>query len=201
MIKPALGSIPDKELTTDWLTNYYQRIQNDCIISFERRDRITNWSYAILAAVIAVYAGFFADGSFVTPLGRFGLVSGVLFILIRFFFQSMIAYGYFLRGRYLRTRIEKYWMNEKLSLDELKKDIETFDHGKKIPKTGRNRLIGQIRSGFFLILAIPTIPLIIEIYLDLNYQYFVIVGFLIVYVIIETYNFRSYDQTQTVEES
>ena len=185
---------------SDWLSNYYNRIQTDCTISFERRDRITNWSYAILAAVIAAYAGVFADGSFVIPLGRFGLVSGVLFVLIRFFFQSMVAYGYFLRGRYLRTRIEEYWMNGNPTLDEIKKDIETYDHGKKIPKTGRNRLVGQIRSGFFLILAIPTIPLAIELYLDLNWQYFIIIGFLAVYVLAEIYNFRSYDQAQTVEE-
>jgi hypothetical protein len=185
----------------NWLSNYYNRIQTDCTISFERRDRITNWAYAILAAVVAAYAGFFADGSFVIPLGRFGLVAGVLFVLIRFFFLSMIAYGYFLRGRYLRTRIEEYWMNGKPSLEEIKKDIETYDHGKKIPKTGRNRLTGQIRSGFFLILAIPTIPLAIELYLDLNLQYFIIIGFLAAYVLVEIYNFRSYDQTQTVVSS
>lgn len=184
----------------NWLSNYYNRIQTDCTLSFERRDRITNWSYVILAAVIAAYAGFFADGSFVIPLGRFGLVAGVLFVLIRFFFQSMVAYGYFLRGRYLRTRIEKYWMNGKPSLDEIKKDIETYDHGKKIPKTGRNRLVGQIRSGFILILAIPTIPLAIELYLNLNWQYFVIIGLLVAYVLVEIYNFTSYDQTRTVKE-
>lgn len=185
----------------NWLSNYYDRIQTDCMISFERRDRITNWSYAILAAVIAAYAGFFADGSFVPPLGRFGLVSGVLFVLIRFFFQSMIAYGYFLRGRYLRTRIEEYWMNGNLTLDEIKNDIKTLDHGKKIPKTGRNRLIAQVRSGFFLILAIPTVPLGIELYLNLDWEYFLIIGFLISYVFFEICNFRSYDQTETVEES
>jgi hypothetical protein len=188
-------------LTTDWLANYYQRIVNDCTISFERRDRITNWSYAILAAVIGVYAGFFADGSFVTPLGRFALVSGVLFVLIRFFFQSMIAYGYFLRGRYLRTKIEEYWMNGKPSLDDIKKDIEILDHGKKNPKTGRNRLIGQVRSGFILILTIPVIPLAIELYLELNWHYFVIICFLILYLLFEIYNFKSYDQTQTVGDS
>lgn len=182
---------------TNWLANYYQRIQSDCTLSFERRDKIINWSYAILAAVIAAYAGFFADGSFVIPLGRFGLVAGVLFVLIRFFFQSMVAYGYFLRGRYLRTRIEEFWMNGKPTLNELKKDIETYDHGKKVPKTGRNRLLGQVRSGFFLILIIPTIPLAIELHLNQNWQYFVIIGALIAYVIAEIINFKSYDQAQT----
>jgi len=184
-----------------WLSNYYNRIQTDCTISFERRDRITNWSYVILAAVIAAYAGSFADGSFVTPLGRFGLVSGVLFVLIRFFFQSMVAYGYFLRGRYLRTRIEEYWMNGNPSLDEIKKDIKTYDHGKTIPKTGRNRLIAQARSGFFLILVIPTVPLGIEFYLNFDNGYFVIISLLVAYVLFEIWNFRSYDQTKIVEES
>jgi hypothetical protein len=185
----------------NWVSNYYNRIQSDCTISFERRDRITNWSYAILAAAIAAYVGFFADGSFVTPIGRFGLMAGVLFVLIRFFFQSMIAYGYFLRGRFLRTKIEEYWMNGKPTLEEIKKHIEVFDHGKKIPKTGRNRLIGQIRSGFFLILIIPTIPLTIELYLKLSAEYFIIISALIAYAVVEIYNFRSYDQTQTVEYS
>ena len=68
---------------------------------------------------MAAYTGFFADGSFVIPLGRFGLVAGVLFVLTRFFFQSMIAYGYFIRGRYLRTRIEEYWMNGKPTLRKM----------------------------------------------------------------------------------
>ena len=185
----------------NWLSNYYNRILIDCTISFERRDRITNWSYAIIAAVMAAYASFFVDGSFITPLGRFGLVAGVLFILIRFFFQSMIAYGYFLRGRYLRTRIEEYWMNEKPSLEDIKNDVKTFDHGKKIPKTGRNRLVGQIRSGFLLILIIPTVPLAIELYFDLNWQYCVIIGFLVAYLLIEIYNFTSYDQMKSITNS
>ncbi len=103
---------------TNWLSDYYHRIQTDCKISLDIRGRVTNWSYALIATVIAAYVGFFADGNFVTPLGRFGLVSGVLFVLIKFFFTSMVAYGYFLRGRYFRTRIEQYWMNNKPTLDE-----------------------------------------------------------------------------------
>jgi len=182
---------------SEWLTNYYSRIQSDCTLSFERRDRVTNWSYTILAAVIAAYVGFFADGTFVIPLGRFGLVSGVLFVLIRFFFQSMIAYGYFLRARYLRTRIEKYWMNGNPSLDDIKKDIENYDHGRSMPNTGRNRVMGQIKSGFILIILIPTIPLGIEFYLGSTWEYFVIVIALGIYVLVEIINFKKYDQMQS----
>ena len=182
---------------SDWLSNYYNRIQSDCTVSFERRDRVTNWSYTILAAVIAAYVGFFADGTFVTPLGRFALVSGVLFVLIRFFFTSMIAYGYFLRARYFRTRIEQHWMKGEPSLDEIKQDIEKYDHGKSMPHTERNRLMGQIKSGFLLILIIPTIPLAIEFYLGITWEYFVIVGALIVYILLEKHNFNNYDQMQS----
>ena len=182
----------------DWLSNYYNRTQEDCKTSFERRDRVTNWSYTVLIGILAIYFGFFGEGIAVPPIGRFALLAVALFVLTKFFFQSMIAYGYFLRGRYLRTKIEEYWMNGKPSLDDIKKEIEIFDHGKKIPKISRNRLIGQVRSGFFLILAIPVIPLVIELYLELNWQYFVIIGFLILYLLFEIYNFKSYDQTQTV---
>ena len=86
-------------------------------------------------------------------------------------------------------------------MDEIRKDIETFDHGKKIPSTGRNRLTGQLRSGFFLILLIPIFLLLIEFYLDLNLQYFGIIVALVGYVLYEIYNFRGYDQTRIVEES
>jgi hypothetical protein len=81
----------------EWLHSYHHRVQDECKISLERRDRVTNWSYTILAAVIAAYVGFFADGTWVLPIGRFALVAGVLFVLIRFFFTSMIAYGFFLK--------------------------------------------------------------------------------------------------------
>lgn len=181
----------------EWISAFYNRIQIDCTISFERRDRITNWSYALLAAVIAAYVGFFADGNFVPPLGRFALVSGVLFVLIRFFFQSMIAYGYFLRARYLRTRIEQFWLSQKPTLDDIQNDIKIFDHGRTMPATERNRLLGQIKSGFLLILIIPAIPLAIEFHLNLFWEYFVIISGFGAHVLLEIYNFTKYDQMQT----
>jgi len=182
-----------------WVKNYYDRIQKDCTISFERRDRITNWSYALLAAVIAAYVGFFGDGTYVTPLGRFALVSGVMFVLIRFFFQSMISYGFFLRSRFLRSSIEKYWMNNNPDLNQLKQYIKVYDHGKSMPKTGRSLLGGQIKSGFLLILIIPIIPLAIEFYLQgFVWEYVVIVIGLILYSIAEMINFKKYDQMKSL---
>jgi len=196
-------SIPDKKQpqnNSNWINQYYYRIQNDCTLSIERRDRVTNWSYVILAAVIGAYVGFFADGTFVTSLGRFGLVAGVLFVLIRFFFTSMIAYGYFLRARYFRTRIEQYWMNDEPTLDEIKQDIEKYDHGKSMPPTGRNRFMGQVKSGYILILAIPIIPLAVEYYLGYSWYYCAIVAGLIGYAVLEVYNFKKYDQMQSTKK-
>lgn len=182
----------------EWLANYYQRIQSDATLAFGRRDNITNWSYTILAAAIAAYVGFFGSGTLVIPLGRFALIAGVLFVLIKFFFQSMIAYGYFLRARYLRTRIEQYWMDSNPSLDQIKQDIKDYDHGKTIPSTGRNRFLAQVKSGFILILAIPTIPLAIEFYLKYHWEYVIILIALGIYVVLEIINFKKYDQMRTL---
>ena len=65
---------------SDWVENYYQRIQSDATLAFERRDNITNWSYTILAAIIAAYVGFFGTGTYVIPLGRFGLIAGAKYV-------------------------------------------------------------------------------------------------------------------------
>jgi len=180
---------------TDWLHSYHNRIQDECRFSLERRDRVTNWSYAILAASIAAYVGFFADGTWVLPLGRFALVAGVLFVLIRFFFTSMLAYGFFLKWRYLRNAIEQHWMNEKdPNLDKIKEYITKYDHGRTRPPVDRNRLVGQIKSGFFLILIIPLIPIGIEFYLDnSNIFYYIILLGVGIYAILEIYNFKKYD--------
>jgi hypothetical protein len=179
---------------SDWLHDYHHRIQEECKISLEKRDRVTNWSYAILATVIATYVGFFADGTFVLPIGRFALVAGVLFVLIRFFFTSMIAYGFFLKWRYLRNAIEQHWMNNKPTINEIKQYITDYDHGRSKPIVDRNRLAGQIKSGFFLILIIPLIPIGIEFYLNnSNPFYYVIMVGIGIYAILEMYNFQKYD--------
>lgn len=125
-----------------WLTNYYGRIQSECALSIERRDKVTRLCYLVLAAGIAIYVGFFANISLIPPLGRFGVIAGILFVLIRFFFQSMIAYGFFVRWRYLREQIERYWMRDKENdaptLKSIKDDIIRYDHSKAMPDTGRN---------------------------------------------------------------
>lgn len=185
--------MPDSK-DLEWLTNYYQRIQSDATLAFVRRDNITNWSYTILVAGIAAYVGFFGSSTLITPLGRFGMLSGILFVLIRFFFQSTIAYGYFNRARHLRTSIEKHWIDNNPTLDQIKQEIKDYDHGTTIPSTHRSLFVGQARSGFVLILIIPIIPLAIEFYLGYSWEYFVIITGLVGYLLFEIFNFKNYRQ-------
>lgn len=188
-----------------WLTNYYGRIQSECALSIERRDRITRQCYLVLAAGIAIYVGFFANGIFVPPLGRFGVIAGIFFVLIRFFFQSMIAYGFFVRWRYLREQIERYWMKDKEddapTLKRIREDIVRYDHDKALPDTGRNLVMGQVKSGFMLIFAVAAIPLGIELYLEQSWYYVPILAGLVIYVIIERHAFKTYDQMRPAKSN
>lgn len=184
-----------------WLTNYYSRIQNECTLSIERRDRIARLCYLVLAAGITIYVGFFANISLVPPLGRFGVTAGILFVLTRFFFQSMIAYGFFIRWRYLREQIERYWMRDKENdaptLKNIKNDIIRYDHNKTLPKTKRSLIMGQVKSGFVLVFIAAIIPLGIELYLEQSWYYALILAGLIGYVILEYRAFKTYDQMQS----
>lgn len=187
-----------------WLEAYYNRIQNDCEISITRRDNVTNWSYTLLGAILVIYFGFFSDKLLIPPFWRYSLVVGLLVILIRFFYQSLIAYGYFLRARYLRTQIERHWINENdISLEKIIVSIKDYDHGKAMPKTDRNRFVGQVRSGFILILAVPIILIINEFYLigqNVTWQYFLVLGGLVGYVLYEYVNFVTYDQMRPLSK-
>ena len=186
--------MPDPDNRTDWLARYYDRIVLDCRLSFERRDRTTNWSLVILGALMAVYVGLFVEGNQIESLGRFGLVTAVLFVLVRLFFMSMIAYGFYLRGRHIRTLIEKHWMCGSPDIDQVISDVTKYDHGKSMPDTGRNRFLGELHSGAVLTTIIPLIPLGIELYYNGEVTHCLIVAALASYVIWEVYGFRRYDQ-------
>ena len=185
----------------NWITSYYIRIQSECELSIGRRDKITRLCYIVLAAGIAIYVSFFADSSFVPPLGRFVLVVGILIVLVRFFFQSMIAYGYFLRGRYLRERIEKYWMYGSPSLDEIKDAITAYDHGKAMPKTTRSLIKGQIAFGFGLIFIVAIILLIIELSFEQSWNHCLVLSGLVGYVSWEIIAFKRYDQVNYAKDN
>lgn len=183
-----------------WLIEYYKRLQGDYQSSFVRRDNVTNRTYTLLLAFLAVYFGFFSANLLAQPLWRYSFVVGILVIMIRFFFQSMIIYGFILRYRYLKMRIESHWLEDGPTVDEIKKDMLRYDHGGIFPPTGRSRLWdGQIRSGFILNLIIPLILIANELNLVSGATpniYLWIMIFLIIYVITEVINFITFDRVK-----
>jgi hypothetical protein len=190
-----------KSSNPDWLKDYYARLQSDITNSLGRRDNVTNWAYSLLGALLAIYFGFFSVGASIPQFWRFALIIGMSVILIRFFFQSMIAYGFFLRWRFLKNKIESHWMKGSPTVNEIISDIEQYDHGRTIPNTGRKRFWdGQIRSGFIIVLIIPLILISYEISLvasNVTYEYSLTLLGLIVYIILDTINFLFYDQMKS----
>ena len=186
-----MNKSPD-DTSGDWVAKYYERIITECRISIERRDRVTHWSYMVLGAFMVVYVGFAASTD-VDPILRFALTATILAIMTRFFFQSTIAYSFYLRGRHIRTKIEEHWM-DKPDIEEIKKEIRKFDHGKQNPAT-KSRIVGQIRSGP-LGLILPVILLVKDFDVG-NTEYYVVLAFLIVYVFYEILNYVTYDQIKS----
>lgn len=181
-----------------WLTDYYNRLQSDYQTAFTRRDNVTNWTYSILAGILAIYFGLLSSSSITEPIWRYLLIIGIMVIMIRFFFQSMIAYGFIIRFRYLRNRIEKHWMNGEPTIEKVKEEIIRYDHNRYVPQTGRNRLWnGQLRSGFIINLVMPSFLLFYELYLakeKLSLEYILPLVVIAVYLVLEVINYATYDQ-------
>ena len=179
----------------NWISNYYNKIQSEFQISFGRRDNVTNWSYSLVAALFAIYFGFFSESLAVPQFWRYSFVVGMMVILVRFFFQSMIAYGFLQKWIYLKKRIQELWLDKKDVQAEIRNDIQDYDHGKYIPKSRNYLFLGQIRSGFIIIVAIPIILITNEFSIlgnNITWEYkAVIIGF-IIYVGLELINFFTY---------
>ena len=177
-----------------WLLAFYRRTQADADTSLRRRDNATNWSYVVMVAVVGTYAGFFADGSGVPPLGRFGLVAGALIVLSRFFFMSAIAYGFYRRSRYFRDRIEKHWIAGDPALEEITSDITRYEHGRSAPPAGCGPFAAQVRSGAVITLVAPSILLLYELSLGHGWEHCLILVGLVVYAALEAFNYATYGQ-------
>ena len=125
----------------------------------------------------------------ISPILRFALTATILSIMTRFFFQSAIAYGFFLRHRHIQTEIEKHWMDG-TDIEKIKKAIREFDHGKHTPS--KNKIVGQLRFGP-LGLALPAILLAIDFDVD-GVKHCIVLILLMGYVFYEILNYVMYDQ-------
>ena len=180
----------DKHPASDdvWIGKYYERITAERRVSLERRDRVTHWSYMVLGVFVGAYVVLLVnDASF---FWGFALTATILAIMTRFFFQSAIAYGFFLRHRHIQTEIEKYWMDN-LDIEHVKKIIQEFDRGKRVPSTNKKIVVGQLRFGP-LGLVLPMLLLIIDFVSGV--EYYVVLMLLVVYVSYEIVNYATYDQ-------
>ena len=122
------------------LASYHVRTQAGAVISLRRRGNASSWPYGITAAAAGAYAGFFADGSLVPLLGELGLVAGALIVLVRLFFMSATAHGFYQRPRHIRKRIERRWTHGTPTLGAIISAIDAYDHGLALPPTIRGVL-------------------------------------------------------------
>jgi hypothetical protein len=149
---------------SDWLKDYYSRVQSEYEFSFSKKDNLTNWSLTILIATLGLYFGNFVGiGSFDSE-SRFAIVIGTLIIVIQFFVNSMLTYGFMKKWRFIKEEIEKHWMTGKPTLDEIKNYVVMYDHGRRLRSGWKEMLWAQLRAGFLLILAMPISLGILEIY-------------------------------------
>jgi hypothetical protein len=185
------------------IDKYYTKAQNEARVALDRRDKFTNWALTILGALVTLYIGSFSGKISIPDYWRFVLVVAFTIIELRFFFQSMIAYGILKRWRHLLSLIERYWFDGNPDIAGIKNAIRTFDHEKRIPVSHMGLLSAQILSGFILVLAIPTGMIANELFflkLTIGPLYYLTVLYLVLYIIFEIISFKRYDQVRVSRE-
>ena len=183
----------DKHSASDdgWISKYYERTTSERRVSLERRDRVTHWMYMVLGVFVGAYVVLLANGD--SSFWRFVLTATILAIMTRFFFQSAIAYGFFLRHRHIQTEIEKYWMDD-LNVERVKNAIRDFDHDKIVPATKKSVVAGQLRFGF-LGLVLPALLLVFD-FVGGVWHCIVLIS-LVFYVCYEIVSYATYDQMRS----
>lgn len=159
-------NLPNKE-KEDWLKSYYAKIQSQHDNSFRKKDILTNWSLTILVAMFGIYFGILS-GQFQEQMLeqslRFAVVSGFIIILGQFFSNSLISYAYLRKFRYLMKLIDSRWMNGNPSFSVIVEQISVFDLKDKTVVGMKTASWAQLRAGFAIILGVPTILWISELF-------------------------------------
>jgi hypothetical protein len=187
--------LPAEKTEPDWLASYYQRLQNEYQFSLARRDNVTNWALTLFIAVVTTYTALLTSQIVPSSIWRIGLLLVALGLMIRFFSQSMIAYAFLRRCRYIENGIEAHWAVGEPLLQQIVLDLQTYDHGRRATVTRLAMLWSQLRAGFLLIFLVLSAVLLFELSQTqmTNVTSLLLVGFL-VYVAWETAIFLQYDQ-------
>ena len=168
------------------LKTYYEKLQSEYTYSLKKKDTLVNWSLMALLAFMSVYFNIIKMD--VINEIKILFTIGILIILIQFFVNSMLAYGYLRKWRKIMTGIEKYWMDKSYSYEEITEDIREYDHNGKLSITWKDMIWAQLLSGFLIILLTPIFFIIYEIYTIGINSYstigFIILGIFIIWEII-----------------
>jgi hypothetical protein len=157
-----MHSMASEHSDDKWISDYYGKLIAEQSFSRSRRDVVTNWGLTLFLAVIAVYGASVSSSVVVSHSWRISILLVGLGLVVRFFSQGTIAYAFLTKWRDLANAIELRWAYAKPSLDEIKKDIETYDHGKRASVTWRHMLWSQLRAGFLLIFSALSILVVVE---------------------------------------
>lgn len=116
-------------------------------------------------------------------------------LMIRLFSQSMIAYAFLRRCRYIENAIEAHWAVGQPSLQQIVVDLQTYDHGRRATVSRLAMFWSQLRAGFLLIFLVLSAVLLVELnqVQITNALSVLLLGFL-AYVVWEATIFVQYDQ-------
>ena len=134
---------------SQWLRDYYARIIEEYKFSMERKDRITDWSIGIFFASLVAYVELLREQA--PSIWRIYLIVGVLCFVDRLFFNSCLAYAYLKKWRYLLDLIEKYWKQDSVTLEFMKKEIERYHYTPRTTETRTYFIKSQLEAGFLLL--------------------------------------------------
>ena len=144
------------------LKTYYEKLQSEYTYSLKKKDTLVNWSLMALLAFMSVYFNIIRM-DIINEI-KILFTIGILIILIQFFVNSMLAYGYLRKWRKIMTGIEKYWMDKSYSYEKITEDIREYDHNGKLSIAWKDMIWAQLLSGFLIILLTPIFFIIYEIY-------------------------------------
>ena len=177
-------------------------MQSEWERAVNKKDALTYWSLVILLGIGTIYFGAATDFQIV-GWEKLALIIGTLIILIQFFVNSLLVYGFMKKWMHLREAIEKYWLDGKPTVDQIKQEVKKYDHGRELPVTVTRLVWGQLRAGFLPILVAPIIIATYELYKtpQLGYGHFVVFLILGLFLVWQTLIFARYDQLKGMKKT
>jgi len=165
----------------------------------DRRDKFTFWAITLLFANLSAY--FYLLSQKIPDLYLIIYFLASLILYIRFYIQSVIAYAYIVKFKYIIKLIEENLLFKKSNFKELEDAIDKYDHRRYAHINKKKLLTAQLKAGYSIIIGIPLIFTIIHSYIYLNdankspnsfYIYVISVILFILYICYEAYIFKNY---------